>query len=233
MWNRRPQLLSAGRCLVSKRGGAGGRGSGQALSFERASHRQAGHGRPTDVADALPDRDSFVKSLQDERARLTSDRQRTIIDVVVEHVLAEIVDFDIERVMATMVDEPRHEFYGLPGILPLLGYDAVRSYYLRTFEEAGPSRGSMEVERLIVGDDALVKLGTVVYSGQGLRVRAPEVAVWLDLSRPCVLRKRMCHLMPFEGNRIIAEIHYFDGPFTIDDVRYLDGPEPASASTPE
>jgi hypothetical protein len=48
------------------------------------------------------------------------------------------------------------------------------------------------------------------------------VAAQLDLSRPCVLRKRMCHVMPFDGDRIIAEEHYFDGPFTVDDVVYLD-----------
>jgi hypothetical protein len=165
--------------------------------------------------------DAFVVQLRRGRELARTDHQRAWLDVLIEHAIAENVTHDIDRLMATMVDEPNHEFYGLPRVPHLVGQDAVRGYYLRTFTDAGPGRGSMQVERLVVGDDAVVVVGAVLYSGAGLSVRAPEVARQLDLSRPCVLRKQMCLVMPFDGNRIIAEQHYFDGPFTVEDISYL------------
>jgi hypothetical protein len=186
---------------------------------------------------AVADQDAFLQRLRRERDVLGSARQRTLVDVAIRHVAAEIVEFDIERLMGTMVAEPRHELRGLPDAEDLIGRDAVREYYLRTFTEAGPDRAAMEIDNVSVGDNAIVKVGTVVYSGPGLAVRAPSLAAQLDLSKPCLLRKRLCHVMSFQGDLIEAESHWFDGAFTAADISYADGslaapatPGPATAA---
>ncbi len=153
----------------------------------------------------------------------TNDRYSQIIDVVLEHMVAENVDFDIDRTMGTMVPEPRHEYFGCPGLetIPLVGFEAVRSYYLRTFA-LGPGRAEMDVIRVGIGNDATFKEGIVSYSGNAVRTKFPQFASQLDPDRSCVVRKRHLMVITIEGDRIESELHYLDGPYTLDDVEYLD-----------
>jgi hypothetical protein len=153
----------------------------------------------------------------------TTNRFSTIIDVVLDHMTAENVDFDIERTMATMIAEPRHEYFGCPGLetIPLIGYEAVRNYYLDAFA-LGPGRADIDVIRVGIGNDATFKEGIVSYSGNAMRTKFPEFASQLDPDRPCVIRKRHLMVMAMDGDKIASELHYLDGPYTLKDVEYLD-----------
>jgi hypothetical protein len=153
----------------------------------------------------------------------TTPRYSQIIDVVLEHMIAENVELDIDRTMGTMIPEPRHEYFGCPGMetIPLVGFEAVRNYYLRTFA-LGPGRAEMEIMRVGIGNDAIFKEGNVLYSGMAARTKFPEFARQLDPDRPCIVRKRHLMVMSMEGEKIASELHYLDGPYTLDDVEYLE-----------
>jgi hypothetical protein len=85
------------------------------------------------------------------RRRSTSDpRLGAMLDVHLEHMKAEVVDYDIARLMATMVPEPVFQFYGTSDMPPLVGHNAVRDFYLGVFNAPKNSSG-MDIERVIVG----------------------------------------------------------------------------------
>jgi hypothetical protein len=121
--------------------------------------------------------------------------------------------------MATMTAEPEHQFFGSPGLKPVIGYDAVKEYYLRSFT-TGSNRAATDHLRTVVSDDAVVMEGVVMYDGKGIGTRRPDLAAQLD-GRRCIFIKHLCVVLPFEGDRIAAEVHYFDGPFSLDDIYIL------------
>jgi hypothetical protein len=75
------------------------------------------------------------KALALRRARISSERQRALLATVIEHSEAEAA-CDVERLMATLVDDPHDHFWTGGGLdVGPKGYAAVRVYSRRLSRE--------------------------------------------------------------------------------------------------
>jgi hypothetical protein len=156
------------------------------------------------------------------RADLEDDQQRAMLDTVIEHIQAETVDFNLERIMATMVPEPYFAFYGIPQMGDISGQDAIRSFYQLQSPDADAIEFELFIDRLVIGKDAIVTEGILEGSPDSVAKFAPDAKFEIEPGRPVVFRKRFCEIWPFEGEKLTGELNYFDGPFEQRDVVYLD-----------
>jgi hypothetical protein len=164
----------------------------------------------------------MVRWVEARRDRTDHPTHRRNLSVWAEHMRAELIDRDIDRLMATMVDEPEFLFYGTEGLDPIIGGEAVRANYLGMFELGDDSTG-FELDDVVVNDDFVVAFGFCLVSRPLVELAHPKTAAQMDPSRECVLRKRLCLVLPFRDGLIAGETHYFDGPFTADDVFSVEG----------
>ena len=171
-------------------------------------------GAPIDVQRILGEYARFRDSVRDPR-------RRALLDVHLAHMKAEIVDRDVEAVMATMVENPAFWFYGTSGMASFEGQEATRAFYASIFEVPENAVG-MEMEHIDVGDDRIVIECHVLMSSDHVAIAFPEIARNLGPGRPAVLRKRACLVIPFVDGKMAGETHYFDGPYGPEDVVYLD-----------
>src|SRR3954466_13110794 len=86
-------------------------------------------------------------------ATLTSDRQRAILQTVIDHGKAEAVA-DVDGLMKTLVDEPEYRFWGPKGDTGPKGYKAVRSFYENVVKSGGGMLSSTQ-DRIIVSENSI------------------------------------------------------------------------------
>ena len=169
----------------------------------------------------LIDSQRNVDNYRAVRDKLTSAHQRGMVDVMIEHFLAEIIDHDIERLMATMVHDPVYRFYGTNLMADFEGQETTRAFYEAQFATPPDSAG-VNLDRMVVGDDAVVTEGVALLSQSLVKVAFPDIAPLFDPSREGALSKRLVIVVPFEEMKMAGEIHYFDGPWGPNDVIYRD-----------
>ena len=95
-------------------------------------------------------------ALEDRLAATENPRHRQMLEVVIEHTKAE-ADCSVERLMATLIDDPQYHFWVRGRDVGPKGRDAVRSYYeqfrdqwrrgLRVTEGPGGGRRSPRRDR--------------------------------------------------------------------------------------
>jgi hypothetical protein len=133
----------------------------------------------------------------EERLGSESDpRRRRNLETVLAHMKAETVG-DLDGLMATVSTkrEPHYHAYGTDDpILSPKGRDAVRQFY-SAFVASGAVKLELDVDRLIVDDDAVVTEGLmkIAYPGQLLRLMGHEVP---DAEASYLFRTRMCIVWP-------------------------------------
>jgi len=98
-------------------------------------------------------------ALEERQARCESARHRQLLQVVIDHVKAE-VDRDVDGLMATLVAEPAYHFWIGGRDLGPKGYDAVRTYY-EDFVLGGGAVFESIKERIVVDDDTISHEGPV------------------------------------------------------------------------
>lgn len=155
-------------------------------------------------------------------------RHRRALEVMCEHWHYEVVELDLDKLMATLVPDPVYHFYGLAQMpRELRGAQAVRELYLQQFQ-AGPNAVSMELDHLIVTDSAVAFEGRSV-----MRLDSPLAAAFLgplagvDLERPGVFRLPNAAFLPFADGLIAGEVNYLGGPLSADQITYIDAYPPA------
>jgi len=136
------------------------------------------------------------------------------------HVRYEAVDYDIDRLMATMVPEPVFRLYGLGETVGYDGAQAVRESYLAGFVDRP---GGMQIERLVIDGATVVVEGLTLFSSPGAlalaeRGRAPFV----DRQRRWAFCKRRVLVCPIVDGLMAGETAYFDGPLSEVDLLYFD-----------
>ena len=150
--------------------------------------------------------------------------RRAMVDLYLEHTRAELIDCEIDALMATLAPEPEYIFLGMGEHAPpaLRGVADVRAFYLTSFR-GGANQGALnEIDRVVVTDDVLILEGVNTSSGARLASMYPEVADFIDTSRTCVVRKRLAAILPFSEGRIAGERLYFDGFYRPEEVQYFD-----------
>ena len=102
-------------------------------------------------------------------------RHRQMLAVVIEHAKAE-ADRSVERLMATLVDDPRYHFWVSGRDIGPKGADAVRTYYV-DFARRGGAVFASPKDRIVVDDHNVVSEAEVVnlVSGEIARTRGYRV----------------------------------------------------------
>jgi hypothetical protein len=99
------------------------------------------------------------EALEERLARTESPRQRKLLQTVIEHVKAE-ADMSLDRLMDTLVADPRYHFWvGGKDVGPK-GYDAVRAYYAG-FVASGGAMFQTPKDRIVVDDDHIAYEGII------------------------------------------------------------------------
>jgi limonene-1,2-epoxide hydrolase len=116
--------------------------------------------------------------LADRLAAESDDQLRANLDIVAQHVVAEVRG-DIPALMATLVPEPVYEYYGAPGFSGPKGRDAVIAVYEASME-AGQNRMEFELCRVAADHESVITEGIFrqAFSGASL------IALSLEHSEP-------------------------------------------------
>jgi hypothetical protein len=162
-----------------------------------------------------------IDQLEAVRPQFHDERQREMLDVVLEHIRYEWLDLDIDGTMATMAPNPQALVYGAGKRDGLNGYDAIRRSYERQFT-FGTNGGGMEFERIVMDGESFVMQGNIVQIGPVVADAWPEMQAIIDPNRVSLVRKHAMLLLPFEDRKIAGEFCYFDGGYTAEDVVYVD-----------
>jgi hypothetical protein len=93
-------------------------------------------------------------ALEDRLAITENPRHRKMLEVVIEHAKAE-AERSVERLMATLVDDPRYHFWIGGRDLGPKGADGVRAYY-EQFAGGGGAVFESPKERIVVDDHNVV-----------------------------------------------------------------------------
>jgi len=102
------------------------------------------------------DLELFARQATAKAATLDSERQRRMIDVYIEHGIAETAG-ELDRLMKTMsADVDFHVWIAGQDIGPK-GREAVRAMYAHMFEVTHMHYFEMDLQRFTVDDDAIVK----------------------------------------------------------------------------
>jgi hypothetical protein len=167
-----------------------------------------------------------VEQIDEAIARTERPRHRDLLQVIREHFVAELIDNDIERTMATLVHDPCYRSYGLSPdqrYLPTaMDTDAeVRAWYDALFQTGRDIRG-LEIEILVVDDDSVAMHCKHYNPFPTLLKLHPEAEEHIDTSRKGFSVKRMSGFTPFDGLLMAGEISYFDLGVGLGDIVYVD-----------
>jgi hypothetical protein len=99
------------------------------------------------------------RALEERLDRTDSPRQRQLIQVVIDHVKAEVAR-SLDGLMATLVPEPNYCFWIGGRDLGPKGYDGVRRYYEDFVRGGGAVLESIK-ERIVVDDDTISHEGPI------------------------------------------------------------------------
>lgn len=153
-------------------------------------------------------------------ANAPSPRQRAILENYREHMAAEI-DGDVDRIMATQVDEPEYHIWGQGvGDTGPKGQAEVRAFY-QDIMDNDRNVLEYEIEKIFCTDDQLFHEGTlrIVFPGKalaGFGMPIDDVDAWYLYSY------RTAAIFPYaEDGRAIGEDVYSDGPMNMDRIEKL------------
>jgi len=142
----------------------------------------------------------------------TGARRRRNLETVLAHMKAETAG-DLDGLMATITKqhEPHYHAYGTDDpVLNPRGRAAVRQFYT-AFVASGAVKLELDVDRLVVDDDAVITEGLmkIAYPGNLLRLMGHAVS---DPDAFYLFRTRMCVVWPMdEDGLVIGEDTYSEG----------------------
>jgi hypothetical protein len=102
------------------------------------------------------DLEFFARQSRAKAATLSSDRQRRMIEVYIEHGIAETAG-ELDRLMATMSEDVAFHIWIAGQDIGPKGRDAVRDMYRHMFEVTHMHYFEMDIQRMTIDDDAIVK----------------------------------------------------------------------------
>ena len=123
--------------------------------------------------------------------------------------------------MGTMSDSPHLHFYGssdFPGSIE--GRLNVRAFYEEALSQPYAPMGLLP-HRICVAEQAITLEAEMILSQQQLEAGFPSVAAEFKGGLTAFYAaKRVCIVLPYEGELIRGAVHYFDGPISPDDVEF-------------
>jgi hypothetical protein len=152
------------------------------------------------------DQSEMWRALEERLARTENPRHRQLLEVVIEHAKAE-ADRSVDRLMATLVSDPRYHFWVGGRDVGPKGFEGVAEYY-RNFVAGGGAIFESPKERIVVDDDTVVSEAEVrnLVSGRIARARGYRVP---DEDGHYLVRFRNLVLFSFDAaGRALGEDSY-------------------------
>jgi len=151
-----------------------------------------------------------------------------MIGLLIEHSVAEVRDLDIDRTMATLVEDCVYHHWGDSRTLetfgrrPVVDRKMVRANYLAEMESGilRMDRIALDVERFFVSDDAIAWDGYVRLRVPGAMLAAagtplPDGGTAAD---DYVQTTRVAIVIPFRDGLMAGEDFYYDGQSILEKV---------------
>ncbi|WP_406464642.1 hypothetical protein OH768_52375 [Streptomyces sp. NBC_01622] len=172
----------------------------------------------------LPGMGRFVEFLEARKAETENPKHAAMLGLLIEHSVAELRDHDIDRTMATLVEDCVYHNYGDPAMVernggPAIDRKTVRANYLANIANGTLNMDSLEVEieHFFISDDAIAWDGYTLLLLPG--VVLAEVGVSLPdggtVDDDFVQRTRSVIVIPFRDGLMVGEDFYFDGQGTL------------------
>jgi len=159
---------------------------------------------------ALIDQSVTWRAVVERLAAETDPVLRSRLEVVLEHMHAEAVG-DVDRLMATLVDDPHYHFFNGPARGEYHGRDAVRAFY-EGFAASGAHKLQLDIDRLVVDRHCILTEGLqrIAFPGRLLAVRGIVVD---DPDAEYLFEARTATLWPFDeaSGKLAGEDAYFAG----------------------
>ncbi|WP_235738574.1 nuclear transport factor 2 family protein [Nocardioides alcanivorans] len=162
------------------------------------------------------------RPLEERLATTTSERQRVVLGIVIEHMKAESAP-DLDALMATMAPNPNYHFWNGGKDTGPKGFDVLRQYYA-DFVASRTNVLEFEIDRLVVDDDCVVTEGYLkqIYPGDV----AVAAGLAQDASTAYLVVNRQLILWPVDADgKLVAEDSYQSGPTSITAVAPADLPQ--------
>jgi hypothetical protein len=96
--------------------------------------------------------------LEERIAKTTNPRHLLMLKRLLQHATAEAKP-DLDLVMSTLCANPRYITWGAPQELSPIGRQAVHAFYEETVVKGGQFFFEMDMDRIVVDDDAIVTEG--------------------------------------------------------------------------
>jgi hypothetical protein len=173
----------------------------------------------------LPDMARFVEFLEARKAETGNPKHAAMIDLLIEHSVAEVRDHDIDRTMATLVDDCVYHYWGDAAMAAAIGgqtihRETVRANYLEQMANGRLAMDSLEVEvdHFFINDDAIAWDGYVrsLLSGAVLAEMGVPLPDGGTVENFFVQRTRAAIVIPFRDGLMVGEDYYFDGQGTVE-----------------
>lgn len=124
-----------------------------------------------------PDGRRTLAAIRQRRDRIENPKHRAMVEVVLQHLECEIVDFDIDKLMATLVDEPVYHTRGgrfaRDEVLVVRGRAAVRKTYTDLMAAPGGFPPfEIKVDHFLVDDDGVYFDGQLSMVWPGVTLQA-------------------------------------------------------------
>lgn len=158
---------------------------------------------------AVIDKTRTWRLVEERLATETDPRRRQVLEVVLEHMIAEAAP-DMDRLMATVSEDADYHFWGPTGDMGPKGKAAVRAYY-EAFVASGANHLQFAVDRLVVDTDCVVTEGwmTMLYPGRTLQAKGIDVP---DPDGYYRYEDRMCVVWPIDADgKVVGEDSYSGG----------------------
>jgi hypothetical protein len=167
------------------------------------------------------DLDLFARQARTKATTLQSSRQRRMIDVYIEHTVAEIGG-EIDRLMATMCPDPRFHVWSDGKDIGPKGWDGIRDMYLHMFATRS-NFFQIDIQRLVIDDECMVKeyVQTTLLPGTNFMEgpRSDMLRAQGELPDPSahyLTQGRVVILIPFDAEcQMIGEDGYTSGRSTV------------------
>jgi len=148
-------------------------------------------------------------------AKEKDPRRRQLLEQVRDHMRTEIGG-DLVGLMATLADEPRYHFWGVPVEGGPKGRAAVEDFY-RQMIAGGGHRFHFGIERIVVDDDSVVTEGRIRQKVPGAAIVASGVEEVegepVDSDATYLSETQLLTIWPMNSDgRIIGEDIYFGSP---------------------
>jgi hypothetical protein len=166
---------------------------------------------------------SFAK-VDEAIANASSPRHKAMLENYREHMAAEI-DGDVDRIMATQIEEPQYHIYGQGvGDTGPKGQKEVRAFY-QDIMDNDRNVLQYDIQKIFCSDDNLFHEGTlrIVFPGRALK----EFGLPIDDPDAWYLYSyQTSAIFPYaEDGRAIGEDVYSDGPMNMDRIEKLEPDE--------